>query len=1090
MATYTVKKGDTLWGIAKTHLGSGNKFQQLADINGIKNPNLIYVGQVIKLDGTSNPITPTPTNPNMVVITAFGLLSTSDNTLFATWTWGKESNTDNYKIVWEYCTEEGLWFIGSESSNTVDQNYYIASRQSMYNIPANVVAVRFRTLPISKMKKDKKGNETAYWKAEWCSWQTHTVSNPLAIPPIPEVEIDKDNLLTARIDNLDINAKFIKFEIVKNDNSSFKTIDATIDTAFHQVSCSAVVEPGNKYKVRCKAIKNKLESEWSGFSGNIGSLPAAPQNIIQCKGLGENADGYSVYLEWTKVESAQSYDIEYTTNKDYFDNAGTTTVISTPEDATKYTIYRLDGGEYFFRIRAVNEKGVSDWSGIKSVKIGEPPAAPTTWSSTTTVITGEQLTFYWVHNSEDGSSQTFAELEVYIDGVKEPTHTIENTTDPDEIDKTSSYTINTTSYKVGAVITWRVRTAGMTNVYGDWSILRTVDLYAPPTLELSMLGSNGDPIEVLTSFPFYIRGLAGPNTQAPIGYHLEIVSNDIYETVDQIGNVRMVGVGERLYSKHFDTMEMLMVELSAGNIDLENGMSYTVSCTVAMNSGLTAESYLSFTVAWTDMLYTPNAEITIDTDTYAAFIRPYCEEVTQAYKSVMWYLNGDIEWNDTVINETELSNIYLPTGEKLFTGALSSKPKKQIFYVIREFDDAGNPIDPIYFQVTNPTNTGIFTISSTQLDPDKIISGHAPTGEEILVGALGINPPYFLPKITTDISISRCNSDGTPNVSGTYALISFNWQRYSDNSDSWYSDVSCWVRAGGVSTAYELHKGSGLQGPVSQVIGQTLQSELKPSVPWEFEVTINDGTVDAYAAKIVLPAGAATVAGDGSIAQVNYKNFVRYVLIQNTHLVEDVTLSVHRREFDGGFTEIVNGVDNLANTSVIDPHPALDYARYRIVATTISTGAVSYYDLPAHPVNGNAVIIQWDEEWSTFDASEDDVAVQPAWSGSLLKLPYNIDVSNSNNIEVATVPYIGRKHPVSYYGTQLGEMAVWNMEIEKDDIETLYSLRRLALWTGNVYVREPSGSGYWATIKVSFSQKHLEVTVPVTIDITRVEGGV
>ena len=60
----------------------------------------------------------------------------------------------------------------------------------------------------------------------------------------------------------------------------------------------------------------------------------------------------------------------------------------------------------------------------------------------------------------------------------------------------------------------------------------------------------------------------------------------------------------------------------------------------------------------------------------------------------------------------------------------------------------------------------------------------------------------------------------------------------------------------------------------------------------------------------------------------------------------------------------------------------------------------------------------------------------------------------------------------------------------KDDKETLYGLRRLARWMGDVYVREPSGSGYWASITVSFNQKHCELTIPVTLNISQVEGGV
>lgn len=49
--TYTVKKGDTLWGIAKTYYGSGAKYAEIYNANKekIKSPNLIYAGQVLTL---------------------------------------------------------------------------------------------------------------------------------------------------------------------------------------------------------------------------------------------------------------------------------------------------------------------------------------------------------------------------------------------------------------------------------------------------------------------------------------------------------------------------------------------------------------------------------------------------------------------------------------------------------------------------------------------------------------------------------------------------------------------------------------------------------------------------------------------------------------------------------------------------------------------------------------------------------------------------------------------------------------------------------------------------------------------------------
>lgn len=46
--TYTVKKGDSLWGIAKKLLGKGNKYPQIQKANGLKN-TLLRVGQKLKI---------------------------------------------------------------------------------------------------------------------------------------------------------------------------------------------------------------------------------------------------------------------------------------------------------------------------------------------------------------------------------------------------------------------------------------------------------------------------------------------------------------------------------------------------------------------------------------------------------------------------------------------------------------------------------------------------------------------------------------------------------------------------------------------------------------------------------------------------------------------------------------------------------------------------------------------------------------------------------------------------------------------------------------------------------------------------------
>lgn len=887
----TVERGDTLTQIAVDYAGGYSNYKKLAAINNISNPNLIYVGQKIYLTsaGSSGSGSSTSSNSNKPTIKQFGLQSNIRNSdvLFATWDWSK-SNTESYKVLWTYDTGNGVWFEGSNATNTVDADAPEMARQSTFTVPDNARRVQFKVKPISK-KKTVNNKETSYWEAQWSDVKTYTNATPLETPPVPNPTIEKYKL-TATLDGLDIDATGIEFEVVKDNAAKvYRTGKAQIVTGHASYSCT--VDAGSEYKVRCRAYKGSDYSDWTAYSANVGAMPSAPEGITSIKATSKT----SVYLEWASVKSADFYDIEYTTKVRYFDSSDAVTQ-KTGIEGTHFELTGLETGqEYFFRVRAGRDEANdrSAWCEPKSIRIGDDPAAPTTWSSTTTAVSGEALNLYWMHNSADGSSQTYAELELTIGGKTE-THTIENDRSEDDKDKTSAYPVATTEYPEGTKILWRVRTAGVTLVYGEWSVQRTVDIYAPPTLDLSLTDSENNSVKTVTAFPIYIRGLAGPNTQAPLSYHVTITSTEVYETVDNAGNPRVVNRGEEVYSRHFDISTRLDQELSAGDIDLENNIKYILTCTVAMNSGLKAEASLEFGVTWEDMLYEPNAEIGIDADAYTAMIRPYCMSHT--------YVNRVVKRSGST---------YVMTGET-----------------------------------------------------------------------------------------------------------------------------------------------------VGSVYGQVV-----PGAKTNFGQQVYRGT---------------TVDGDE----------VYYYISEVTEYTKDVLLSVYRREFDGGLTELATGLDNSMFTTIIDPHPSLDYARYRIVATTKTTGAVSFYDPPGYPVGGFAIIVQWDEEWSNFETSEESSALeQPPWSGSLLKLPYNIKVSDSNQPDVELVEFVGRRNPVAYYGTQRGHTSNWNTVIPASDKETLYALRRLQNWMGNVYVREPSGSGYWAHIKVSFSQSYDDLTIPVTLNVSRVEGG-
>lgn len=918
-----VEKGDTLSRIAEkygSHIagsgiyGTGGKLETLVKLNDITDANFIVVGQKIQLSGTS---TAKKNTSNTPVIKAFGLQSNS-NTVYATWTWSK-SNTENYRVIWQYDSGNGVWFDGSDSTTT--------SKQSTYGIPSNAKKVRFKVRPISKKRKVN-GKETSYWTASWSNIKTYDVkNNPPVTPELSDSNftIDTKNKITITMRNLDtsvngLNASAIQFQIYRNSTKLVHTGKANIDS-LGNLTYSWQASAGYKYAIRCRSLRGGVYSDWSKLTEEKSSMPAAPSKIIDCyarirKLTGEESE-YGIYVKWSGVSSAITYTVQYVelangttgfdTNQDLIQTVEVNPYPANTPPPTSTEVWKLkSGATYAFRVRA-NGSGsdlVSGWTKTATASIGTTPAQPTAWSSASKVMVGDELTLYWIHNSEDKSSASASEIHFTItdqNGTTYYKHKVDHDgsstsvsdateykqvsgiwdeqatnwisgrltsnssdgssgdfeTEDDSATKTFKYVVQTTNFPEGAILKWSVATRGVKDAFGSKSTEKEISILDRPTVVIDPTGdvsvSDEEDLDyIFMKLPMELNISVSANLQTVIGYHIAITATETHETIDDVGNVKTVLANSVVYSQYFDIDDNpWTLELSAGDITLENNVRYRLDVTASMDSGLGATETNAFRVFWDDAQYQPNAEIAIDSDSLMASIRPFCED----------------------------------------------------------------------------------------------------------------------------------------------------------------------------------------------------------------EVGV---------------------------------------------LLENVLLSVYRREFDGSFVEIIKDVPNTSATFATDPHPALDYARYRVVARDINTGSVSYYDIPGYPVNEKAVVLQWDEDWSEFssedfysmqDGSWNDEAMaaersEPIWAGSILKLPYNIDVSDNNSRDVELVKYIGRKNPVSYYGTQIGQTASWSVAIPKSDTDTLTMLRRLAIWMGDVYVREPSGSGYWASVSVSFSQNHCEVTIPVTLEITRVEGGV
>lgn len=948
VGTYViVEKGDTLSGICQTYLGDGSAtmYNKIAALNGISNPNKIVVGQKIYISkkstssgGSSSTSSTTNSASQDLKILDLGELSNTEGVLYAAWSCGL-SNIDHYEYKWSYATGDGYGFIDKEESTKY--------KNCQYTIPSQAYKVTIAVKPVSKTYGEK--NDKVHWTKNWVQKEYYCVDNIIGEVGAPTATMD-GNKLTAELSGVDLkelNATGIEFEVVLTTGGAYAPIYSgrrSLRSDEYTAMFRQTVSAGGSYKVRCRAYRTwggkDYYGEWSDYSNEVHSAPTAPTiTSIEVDELTINDKEQRVLLTWTSVSNADNYEIQYAINAKYFDSSDIVDSKTTPENNNSWYIDGLATGKtHHFRVRAIKGESHSDWSQPKSIKLGLTATMPTTWSSSTRVVVDEDkdLYLYWVHNCEDGSSQKAAKFALFKNGSTVPAiqdmilttgNTPEGTveyfdaggkvsfTHPRAVKEGESATyylkIDTSWFKDGTTsLEWHVQTKGWGGDFSEWSTKRKIDIC--PAVSLStQLWSKGAVTNTIRQFPFQLKAIAsGGGGVNAIGYHVEVVSKESYETVDNVGSNKTIRAGETIYSKYFDVdTNTLIVDFSAHNIDLQDGIDYKVTTTVTMATGVSKQSTNHFSVSWDEPSYIPNAEITIDKQKLVAYIKPYVENYTYEYYKVEKSSNKYIAKTTKVdiVGGRELEGIYTTNGKQVCEGVLAN-------------------------------------------------------GEDLT---------YY----------------------------------------------------------YEVRNGS---------------------------------------------------------------------------LRANTLLSVYRREYDGTFTEIETDIDNSKNTCVTDPHPSLDYARYRIVAkdSTIDgsgTGSISYYDVPGVPVDEHAVVIQWGDSWTTFDDTYEDletgeiktIADDPmhAWNGSMLKLPYNIDVAPKINKEVSLVNYIGRKQPVVYYGTYLNETATWNVEIPKQNTATLYALRKLAIWMDKVYVREPSGTGYWADISVTFPQKHCEVTIPVTFDIARVEGG-
>lgn len=1069
----------------------------------------------------------------------------SKTTVVARWSIDDVTDLDSYSYKWRYQIDRD--WIDAQSGSTS-----AISPVCTYDPPAQADAVEIRVTPVATYSLAFAGKES---EPVIFTMPSSTIPDT---PAVPSLSVNKF-MLTATVDSYDEKASAIEFEIIDGVNTE-DTDTGTAELLFNRATFMLEGEAGYGYRVRARALNDDGEySDWSEYSSDpVYTIPLPPEGVPEVNALSAT----SVEILWAEVTGASSYVIQRTTKSRYFDAAPDLVEETTIERGTRAEIQGLapksetdpNDGQWFFRIKAVNDNsGSSEWSEIASIVLGTVPDAPTTWSSSSTPVTSDDVYLNWLHNSEDGSAQTEAILEMTVNGVKE-THEF----------VTEYEMFEPLVYSTSVTLTDDTTTEYSIDLSNVPTVLRSMD-YG----RITKLGDETD----------YTSRISNQRIEGSTLYFNVLELTDIAETIQPIMYsfynegasidwpteiMRVNETATETKQIHIERTDFVDVDISAIPEDQRNDLTVKwddttlkneVSRTWSVNEPkkvaaleLGAHYYIPF--------YGIPEELETSDYITAHIIRnadsdnpEYLDDYIASFSVHDEVIDGETK---KVIDVLIISDGVAQTGDITITVSASAfiDNYEIIDDIVRHYNYVPSSYEPetveqtytlsVSALVKHTLTTSNFTLQRAGVSYYLIPAGTYEAGAVITwkVKTKGIVDGFG------PFSAERQVNIYTPPTVRFTIGSGYQWIRedFEFREDNLYPEDA--IEATSINGTLEtfpmilsVHSGPTTQKPLVYVItiisddtyedvddsgrimfvrsGQEVYKRYIYTSERDFVTLIsaNEINVDnnhSYTMTITVNTDVG-LTGEASSSFVVEWELETDIELDTTIMIDEdtaaaylspsctneegyflnnISLSVYRRDFDGGLTEIASDLRNGEGITVTDPHPALDYARYRIVATDLSTGRMFYEDLAPQPVGIPEIIIQWDEAWTGFEADFPQLLEEAPYKGSVLRLPYNIDESETNDLDVELVNYIGRSHPVSYFGTHVGQTASWKTDIDKTDVETIYALRRLAVWPGDCYVRAPSGVGYWAHVKVNFDISHLNPIVPVSLDITRVEGGI
>jgi len=368
------------------------------------------LGFFISNDGGNNQLAQLSGNTSTIVSPVADSNLTAGQSITMTCGYTASSGAQVWKVV-------GAWYNPANNTSGVffDREGNIpsptnGSYSQQVNIPSSAVSGQFGIQCIAYFMNPSTGNYD-YSPANtghWVNIVTATSTAPAAPTNLRQTNISSNQIDVAWNDNSN-NETGLQIRISTTSNFASGThtsLTLSANTTTHsfkdRISSSVTISPGTTYWIRVRAQNSIGSSTWSNTISVTTpqvktTIPTAPTSLSATP-----VSGSQINLSWTNTATnAVSLTIQRATNASFSSGLTTLTSSLSPTATTFSSTGLSSSPDYYYRIRANNSAGSSDWVTTGPVKTFTPPGDPS--NLTVTNPTPNSLTISWAAPSSSGT---------------------------------------------------------------------------------------------------------------------------------------------------------------------------------------------------------------------------------------------------------------------------------------------------------------------------------------------------------------------------------------------------------------------------------------------------------------------------------------------------------------------------------------------------------------------------------------------------------------------------------------------------------------------------------------------------------------